>query len=139
MVPYTIAIEWIQLAAEYDKAYRELYVSDNEQFQIYKKRYWDGMYFLLANQVCAYCGAPAVTFDHIVAKFKGGETVPSNLNFACKSCNSTKHTKSLWEFFEHCQKHYRAAKRKNEPIEIWLKRIHNISGLLLGETWPDQE
>jgi 5-methylcytosine-specific restriction endonuclease McrA len=44
---------------------------------------------------CAYCGGPGGTVDHIVPLFAGGDFVPDNLTGACRSCNSTKHTKSL--------------------------------------------
>lgn len=40
---------------------------------------------------CAYCQAPATTWDHAVAVTRGGLTVPGNMLPACLSCNSRKH------------------------------------------------
>jgi 5-methylcytosine-specific restriction protein A len=40
--------------------------------------------------ICRYCGGPASTVDHIVAKAKGGTDGPSNLVASCRSCNSAK-------------------------------------------------
>lgn len=39
---------------------------------------------------CAYCGGPAGTVDHIVAKARGGTDYDSNLTAACVQCNSGK-------------------------------------------------
>lgn len=45
--------------------------------------------------LCAYCQAPATTLDHVVPISRGGAHSKSNLVPACKSCNSSKHTKPL--------------------------------------------
>lgn len=40
---------------------------------------------------CAYCGGwNADTIDHIIPQFRGGSHDPTNLVWACRSCNSSK-------------------------------------------------
>jgi 5-methylcytosine-specific restriction endonuclease McrA len=50
---------------------------------------------ILSADVCAYCGGPADTLDHIDALAAGGDHVWGNLAAACRVCNSMKHTASL--------------------------------------------
>lgn len=45
--------------------------------------------------VCAYCGDPASTFDHVYPRSKGGRDDPRNLVPVCRPCNSAKSGKSL--------------------------------------------
>jgi len=47
---------------------------------------------------CAYCPAPATTFDHVLAVERGGKTEPWNIVPACVSCNSSKGTRDVWEW-----------------------------------------
>lgn len=44
---------------------------------------------------CAYCGATAESWDHIVPVSKGGQTSMGNIVPACLSCNSSKHDRDL--------------------------------------------
>jgi 5-methylcytosine-specific restriction endonuclease McrA len=39
---------------------------------------------------CAYCPAPATTWDHVEPVARGGETIHGNVVPACVSCNSSK-------------------------------------------------
>lgn len=43
---------------------------------------------------CSYCGRPARTVDHIIPRIRGGEDIESNLVAACRSCNSSKNSKT---------------------------------------------
>ena len=47
------------------------------------------------NYICGYCGGQAVTADHVIARAKGGLTIPSNLIATCNSCNSKKFTNTI--------------------------------------------
>lgn len=49
--------------------------------------------------ICAYCGAPATTLDHIRPRARGGSDDPANLIPACRSCNSSKSALALDEWF----------------------------------------
>lgn len=48
--------------------------------------------------LCAYCGNPADSWDHVVPISEGGRTEPSNVVPACISCNSKKRNMNVWEF-----------------------------------------
>ena len=47
---------------------------------------------------CVYCGAPAETRDHVVPRSRGGSDDPANIVMACRSCNSTKGTRTPQEW-----------------------------------------
>jgi hypothetical protein len=44
----------------------------------------------LAGQTCAYCPAPATTWDHFIPRSKGGRLTPDNRKPACEPCNVKK-------------------------------------------------
>ena len=44
---------------------------------------------------CSYCAKTADTIDHVWPRSRGGDDHPNNLVPACRSCNSSKGTKSL--------------------------------------------
>jgi 5-methylcytosine-specific restriction endonuclease McrA len=48
---------------------------------------------------CLYCGKKGGTVDHVVPLALGGAHAPWNLVPACLSCNSSKGTKPMPEFF----------------------------------------
>lgn len=49
---------------------------------------------------CAYCPAPATTWDHIVPVSQGGRTMRANIVPACQSCNSRKKDLNVHKFIE---------------------------------------
>lgn len=51
---------------------------------------------------CAYCGCVprSLTLDHVVARSKGGFDVRSNLVAVCQSCNKSKGSRPLWEWWQ---------------------------------------
>lgn len=52
---------------------------------------------------CAYCGMANLdlTIDHIIPRSQGGNNDISNLQPSCRSCNSSKGTRSLDDFILH--------------------------------------
>ena len=44
--------------------------------------------------ICAYCGAPATTVDHVNPRSAGGTDHPQNLVAACQTCNRSKGAKT---------------------------------------------
>lgn len=55
----------------------------------------------LANDPCAYCGGVATAVDHIVPRDAEGADNWTNMTASCRSCNSSKGTKSLLIFLAH--------------------------------------
>lgn len=50
---------------------------------------------------CAYCGdisSDNMSIDHMIPRSRGGSNCESNLMPSCRSCNSTKGTKTVEEF-----------------------------------------
>lgn len=52
------------------------------------------------NGGCAYCGGAAETWDHIVPVSQGGRTEPGNVVPACRSCNSRKKDRDVFDFID---------------------------------------
>jgi len=56
----------------------------------------------LAKGTCQYCGkkAPAgeLTMDHIVPLVRGGKSTKGNLAAVCKTCNTAKQSRLLFEW-----------------------------------------
>lgn len=51
---------------------------------------------------CVYCGTeppPKLTADHLIPKHRGGLDSADNLVWACRSCNSSKHSQDLLEWY----------------------------------------
>ena len=46
--------------------------------------------YVMSGASCVYCGAPALTVDHVVPVSRGGTNFEGNLVPACKACNSSK-------------------------------------------------
>jgi 5-methylcytosine-specific restriction endonuclease McrA len=46
---------------------------------------------------CRLCGEIADTIDHVRPLVKGGSNHPANLRPACRSCNSAKKDRDVWE------------------------------------------
>ena len=50
--------------------------------------------------VCGYCGAKEkLTLEHILPTSRGGPDDPDNALWVCRSCNSSKGSKRLYEWF----------------------------------------
>ena len=48
--------------------------------------------------LCAYCPAPASTWDHVIPVARDGRTVPGNIVPACLPCNSSKKNSDVIEW-----------------------------------------
>lgn len=69
---------------------------------------------MLFDGQCAYCGSPAEAWDHITPVVKGGRTTPGNILPACKSCNSSKGDRDVYEWMES---------RGIEPTDLLWDRL----------------
>lgn len=63
-----------------------------------KKRFRDEIYKSW-NHKCAYCGDDATSLDHIIPRYKSGETTRKNLVPACRRCNASKASARLHEWY----------------------------------------
>jgi hypothetical protein len=63
-----------------------------------KKRFRDEIYKSW-NHKCAYCGEGATSLDHVVPRYKSGETTRKNLVPACRRCNTSKASEKLHEWY----------------------------------------
>jgi len=72
---------------------------------------------------CIYCGAVGdLTIEHILPRSCGGEDIPENVVWICKSCNSSKGKKRLYEWrgLKAKDSHHRIAEGK------YLKYLYNL-------------
>lgn len=79
---------------------------------------------------CIYCGAAgSLTTEHILPRSRGGEDVPDNVVRVCKSCNSSKGAKGLyeWKGLEAKNSHHRIAEGKYLK---YLYSLHERNGTL---------
>ena len=51
------------------------------------------------NCICAYCGVPADTLDHVKPRHRGGSTTAGNLVPACQKCNRSKGSEDWLSWF----------------------------------------
>ena len=80
--------------------------------------------------VCIYCGnADKLTTDHILPRVCGGEDIPDNVVSVCKSCNSSKGCKGLYEWrgLKTKDNHHRIAEGKYLK---YLYSLHERNGTL---------
>lgn len=50
---------------------------------------------------CIYCGSTEeLSYDHIISRNRNGPDIPINVVMACKSCNSSKCDKGVYEWFK---------------------------------------
>ena len=86
---------------------------------------------------CIYCGAEGdTTFDHLVPLSKGGSDTISNQVPACRSCNSSKGSRDVIEWF--------GERDKAVPRIVWgkyLKLLYEERGEddTLDDALPDDE
>ena len=80
--------------------------------------------------VCIYCGATdALTTEHMLPRSRGGEDVFDNVVHVCKTCNSSKGAKGLYEWKGLSAKndHHRIAEGKYLK---YLYSLHERNGTL---------
>ena len=82
-----------------------------------KKRFRQSIYEAW-NHLCAYCGKPATSLDHIIPKFKSGSSNRHNLVPACRCCNHHKASMDMEEWYR--QQDYFTEQRL-EDIISWTK------------------
>lgn len=66
--------------------------------------------------LCAYCGRPAGTLDHVRPRCKGGHTVAQNLIAACADCNRAKGSEIDWVRWFRAQAFW----DPEREADIWL-------------------
>ena len=79
---------------------------------------------------CIYCGEEKeLTVEHILPRHCGGEDIPDNVVMVCKSCNSSKGKKRLYEWrgLDAKDTHHRIAEGKYLK---YLYALHEKNGTL---------
>lgn len=74
-------------------------------------------------RVCIYCGKEGdLTMDHLIPRSRGGPDIGDNAIFACKTCNSSKGSKGVYEWY--------TLERRNEILRIvegkYLKLLYDL-------------
>lgn len=67
--------------------------------------------------LCAYCGEPADTLDHVRPRAAGGETRASNLIAACKRCNQAKGSEE-WRSWYRRQRAW--TQPREDAVHAWI-------------------
>lgn len=86
---------------------------------------------------CIYCGAEEnITFDHLIPRSEGGPDIISNQVPACQSCNSSKGSRDVIEWFQE--------RDTSIPRLVWgkyLKLMHDTyqEENMLDADLPDEE
>jgi 5-methylcytosine-specific restriction endonuclease McrA len=109
--------KWLPLAAvdknglcrdHANERYRAAYAANSEPFKHRTRRRKAGVtrpdlsygaaLLAIFDGRCAYCPAPADSWDHVVAVTKGGRSNNPNFVPACRPCNSSKGNRDVWEW-----------------------------------------
>lgn len=80
--------------------------------------------------ICIYCGSKTIlTTEHILPAIRGGDDIPDNVVRVCKTCNSSKGKKRLyeWKGLENKDHHHRIAEGKYLK---YLYHKHELNGTL---------
>lgn len=81
----------------------------------------DAKDYLKEERKCIYCGSASdLTIDHIIPQSKGGPDIAANSILACKSCNSSKGDKDVFEWY------YVTQKKASVPNNVWKKYLKLI-------------
>jgi 5-methylcytosine-specific restriction endonuclease McrA len=96
--------------------------SENEVESDLSVEMWDSIRQSFDNK-CAYCGVEpdSMERDHVVPLSNEGDTVPENIVPACQSCNRSKGSKSLSEWYPK-QEFYKK-KRERKIVNITYDRL----------------
>jgi len=84
---------------------------------------------------CIYCQSSTnLSFDHLIPRSRGGPDIGDNVVLACKTCNSSKGNKGVYEWFKLDRRYEipRIAEGK------YLKLLHILHGEK-GTLWIDRE
>jgi len=109
---------------------RLCYMIRAKAFKAYKEGKWrihDLFEFniekIKSNNYCWYCGkkmAPnELTKDHVFPRVKGGKECLDNIIMVCKTCNSSKGKRDLFEWYEEVREEW-------PPINVWVHYMKNI-------------
>lgn len=83
-----------------------------------KKRFREDIYKAW-NHKCAYCEDQATSLDHITPRFRSGSSNRNNLVPCCRSCNASKASYSVKEWFSK-QEFFTQARM--DRIDSWMSQ-----------------
>lgn len=79
---------------------------------------------------CIYCGSNEdLSYDHLIPRNRNGPDIPANVVMACKSCNSSKGGKGLYEWFTLDRRYDVPRVAEGKYLKL-LYKLHNENGTL---------
>jgi HNH endonuclease len=79
---------------------------------------------------CTYCGSQEnLSYDHLIARTRNGPDIPDNVVMACKSCNSSKGDKGVYEWFKLDRRYELPRIAEGKYLKL-LYKLHEPVGTL---------
>ena len=79
---------------------------------------------------CIYCGSSSdLSYDHPIARNRNGPDIPDNVVMSCRSCNSSKSDKGVYEWFKLNKKDELPRITEGKYLKL-LYKLHQERGTL---------
>ena len=79
---------------------------------------------------CIYCGSTKeLSYDHLISRNRNGPDIPDNVVMACKSCNSSKGDKGVYEWFKLDRRYEVPRVTEGKYLKL-LYKLHSEKGTL---------
>ncbi len=76
---------------------------------------------LLEEKACIYCGSTeGLTIEHLIPRSRGGPDIPANTVIACRSCNASKGSRDVFEWY------FVVKKAQKIPRKVWSRYLRLV-------------